>query len=290
MATKIEKDAISGTETTGHEWDGIKELNTPLPRWWLWTFYASVIWALGYWVVYPAIPLVDTHTKGVIGYSSRAEVAQSIEDARAAQSVWVDRIRDASYEAIQLSPELTDFAMAGGRSAFAVNCSQCHGAGAAGFPGYPNLNDDDWLWGGTIEEIAYTIRHGIRNELDEDSRYSEMPAYGRDEILDREQIADVVEHVLLLSGQDHDAAAAGRGAEVWAEQCAACHKDNGTGDREIGAPNLADAVWLYGGDRATLRETVYGARYGVMPPWGTRLDEATIKQLAVYVHALGGGE
>ena len=233
MATKIEKDAISGTETTGHEWDGIKELNTPLPRWWLWTFYASVVWAIGYWIVYPAIPLVDTHTKGMIGYSSRAEVAQSIEEAKAAQSVWVDRIRDASLEAIQKSPELTDFAMAGGRSAFAVNCSQCHGAGAAGFPGYPNLNDDDWLWGGTIEEIAYTIRHGIRNELDEDSRYSEMPAYGRDEILDREQIADVVEHVLLLSGQDHDAAAAGRGAEVWAEQCAAATIGGywGPGDR-----------------------------------------------------------
>lgn len=289
MADNKEIDQVSGTETTGHEWDGIKELNTPLPRWWLWTFYATCLWALAYWVVMPAWPLVSSYTTGVLGYSSREQLAQSLVEARAAQAQYLDRIEQASLSEITNDRELLDFALAGGESAFAVNCSQCHGLGAAGFTGFPNLNDDDWIWGGSLEAIHQTIQYGVRSEHDE-TRFNEMPAFGRDEILDREQINDVAEYVLSLSGSETDPAAAQRGSEIFAEQCAACHGEDGTGIPDLGAPNLTDAIWLYGGDKADVMETVTNSRSGMMPAWTGRLDDTTIKQLAVYVHSLGGGE
>ncbi|WP_193180243.1 cytochrome-c oxidase, cbb3-type subunit III [Nisaea sediminum] len=289
MAHNVEKDAVTGVDTTGHEWDGIKELNNPLPRWWLWTFYITIVWSIGYWVVYPAWPLVSSYTEGMFGYSSRQEVMDRIAEAKEAQSAYLGKIESASLDEIRNDGELLNFALAGGRSAFAVNCSQCHGQGAQGFVGYPNLNDDDWIWGGKPEEIMQTINFGIRSAHD-DTRFSQMPAFGTDEILERPQINAVVEYVLKLSGQEHDAALAGTGQEIFVEQCAACHGENGKGMRELGAPNLSDSIWLYGGDRETLRATVTNARYGVMPAWTGRLDEATIKQLAVYVHSLGGGE
>ncbi len=283
-------DQISGIETTGHEWDGIKELNNPLPRWWLWTFYATVIWSIGYVILYPAIPLVTTATKGLLGYSSRAEVAQEIGEAKAAQSETLGKIETMALEDIRKDDDLLQFAVAGGRSAFRVNCIQCHGTGAAGGKGYPNLNDDEWIWGGTLDAIRLSIVHGIRFEADEDTRFSEMPAFGRDEILTKQQIRDVTEHVLSLSGGDHDAEAAARGAEPYAENCVACHGERGEGDREQGAPALNNAIWLFGGDRDSIIETITNSRKGVMPAWGHRLDETTIKKLTLYVHSLGGGE
>ena len=289
MADNKEVDQISGTETTGHEWDGIKELNTPLPRWWLWTFYATCLWALAYWIGMPAWPLISSHTTGLIGYSSRAQLAKSVAEAREAQGAFLDRIEAASLEEIVADQELLEFAMAGGGSAFAVNCSQCHGSGAAGFVGYPNLNDDDWIWGGDLEAISHTIHFGIRSDHDE-TRFNEMPAYGRDELLTREEINDVAEYVLSLSGSGEDAAAAARGEVTFAEQCSACHMENGEGDYELGAPNLTDAIWLYGGDKAAVVDSIANSRAGMMPAWTGRLDEATIKQLAIYVHSLGGGE
>ncbi|WP_299621426.1 cytochrome-c oxidase, cbb3-type subunit III [Pelagibius sp.] len=289
MADNKEVDQISGTETTGHEWDGIKELNTPLPRWWLWTFYATCLWALAYWIVMPAWPLISSHTTGLIGYSSRAQLAKSVAEAREAQGAFLDRIEAASLEQIVADQELLEFAMAGGGSAFAVNCSQCHGSGAAGFVGYPNLNDDDWIWGGDLEAISHTIHFGIRSDHDE-TRFNEMPAYGRDELLTPEEINDVAEYVLSLSGSGEDAAAAARGEVTFAEQCSACHMESGEGDYELGAPNLTDAIWLYGGDKAAVVDTIANSRAGMMPAWTGRLDEATIKQLAIYVHSLGGGE
>ncbi len=289
MAHDKEIDQVSGTETTGHEWDGIKELNTPLPRWWLWTFYASCLWALAYWVVMPAWPLISSYTKGVIGYSSREQLAESMAEARAAQAVYLDRIQQASLEQITNDRELLDFALAGGASAFAVNCSQCHGLGAAGSTGFPNLNDDDWIWGGTLEAVYQTIQYGIRSDHDE-TRFNEMPAFGRDQILDREQVNDVAEYVLSLSGSETDPAAAQRGSVVFTEQCAACHGEDGAGVQELGAPNLTDAIWLYGGDKADVVQTINNSRSGMMPAWTGRLDDTTIKQLAVYVHSLGGGE
>ncbi len=290
MATAPEKDPVTGIETTGHEWDGIKELNTPLPKWWLYIFYATVIWSIGYWVVYPAWPGLTGYTKGVIEHSDRLAVAAEIERAKEAQSEWRDRIAAASVEEIIADPEMLGFAQAGGRSAYAVNCSQCHGQGAAGFGGYPNLNDDAWLWGGQPEQIYLSIKHGIRNEDDPDARWSQMPAYGTDGILGREEIASTVEYVLAMSGQEHDAAQIEQGQAIFEEQCAACHLQSGEGNVDLGAPNLTDAIWLYGGDREALTETVTNARFGVMPAWGLKLDDVTIKQLAAYVHTLGGGQ
>ena len=283
-------DDVSGIETTGHEWDGIRELDNPLPRWWLWVFYATVVWSIGYWVVYPAWPLVTSYTKGVFGYSSRAVVEQTITDARTAQSAMRDKIAAASLEQIRTDAALREFALAGGRSAFNVNCSQCHGSGAQGFVGYPNLNDDEWLWGGTVDAIHHTISHGIRNEASEDARQSDMPAFGRDGILTKVQISDVADYVLALSGQSASASGAARGKEVYAENCAACHGDAGAGSTEFGAPALNNGLWLYGGDKAALTDTITNSRRGVMPAWGQILDAVTVKQLAIYIHSLGGGK
>ena len=283
-----EIDEVTGTDTTGHDWDGIKELNNPLPRWWLWSFYITIVWGIAYTIAYPAWPMVSSATAGVLGYSTRAEVAQDIarfEDANAEISA---ELASADLGTLAENEELSRFATSAGGAVFRNNCSQCHGSGAAGFTGYPNLLDDDWLWGGDFENIEYTIRHGIRNEEDWDARYSEMTAY--DEIFSNEEVDQVVQYVRLISGQEHDAAMAEAGTEIFLDNCAACHGDNGMGSRDLGAPNLTDAIWLYGGDLASLEQTVRYARFGVMPPWGERLTEAEIKAVTAYVHQLGGGE
>lgn len=288
--SKKEIDDVSGTETTGHEWDGIKELNTPLPRWWLWTFYATIIWSIGYTIAYPAWPLISTNTQGLLGYSSRADVAAEMAAAEAAKSDVLARIAASDVATIASDGELSRFAVAGGRSAYKVYCSQCHGSGAQGAVGYPNLNDDDWIWGGTIDEIFTTINHGIRYAGDDDTRVSEMPAFGRDELLERPDIEAVASYVLSLSGKDHDAALVEQGATVYADNCAACHGEDARGGAEFGAPNLADAIWLYGDTPQAVIAQVSNPSHGVMPAWGTRLGETTVKQLAVYIHSLGGGQ
>jgi len=261
-----------------------------LPNWWRWIFYATIVWAIGYCIAYPAIPLVSSFTEGVLGYSSRANVAKEVEEARAAQAHHIEQLRGTSLEQIRTDSDLLEFALAGGRSAFNVNCSQCHGSGAQGFAGYPNLNDDEWLWGGTLNQIEYTIRHGIRNDVDEDAHVSEMPAFLTDEIMSHDEIADVTQHVMQLSGQQHDASASLRGEVLFVEQCAACHGDGGVGDQELGAPALNNGLWLYGGDVETVTETIALSRSGVMPAWGGILDDVAVKQLAIYVHSLGGGQ
>jgi cytochrome c oxidase cbb3-type subunit III len=287
--SKREIDAVTGIETTGHEWDGVKELNKPLPRWWLLTFYATIIWAIGYWIAYPAFPTLADFTRGVFGYSQRQTVSDELDAARVAQGALRDRIANASLQEIKRDPDLLRFAMAGGGQAFQTNCAPCHGRGAQGFAGYPNLNDDDWLWGGTIEDIHKTISNGIRSDH-KDARASQMPRYGSDKLLDDRQINDAAEYVLLLSGRSGDPAAAGRGQEIFADQCAACHGADGKGMQEQGAPNLADEIWLYGGTKPAVVESIRTGRGGVMPAWATRLDPVTIKSLAVYVHSLGGGK
>jgi cytochrome c oxidase cbb3-type subunit 3 len=289
MAQK-EIDRISGTETTGHEWDGIKELNTPLPRWWLWTFYATIIWAVGYCIAYPAVPLIREATNGLLGYSSRADLTDQMAAAKLAQSQYLERIAKLAPEEIRTDQELFQFAVAGGRSAFKVYCSQCHGTGAAGSRSYPNLNDDDWLWGGKLEDIHTTLKDGVRFAANEATRTSLMPAFGADGVLKRDEIAQVTEFVLQLSGQEHDQAAAEKGKTFYADNCAACHGDAGQGDRAQGAPKLTDGIWLYSGDRESIAAQIWKPNHGVMPAWGQRLDDATLKQLAVYVYSLGGGE
>lgn len=284
MPTKIEKDTPSGQNTTGHEWDGVKELNTPLPTWWLYTFYACIAFAVIYCALYPSWPWLTGHTDGLLGYSSRAELRQELSAQAKERAGFVDRIRTASLADIRKDPELFNFAMAGGRSAFQTNCMQCHGAGGGGSTGFPNLVDDDWIWGGSIDQIYATIEHGIRN-TDDKSRQSMMPRFGVDGLLTGAQVAAVTDYVLSLSGK---AKATPEGAKIFEEQCVACHKAGGKGDQELGAPNLSDGIWLYGGSRDAIYRSIFYARNGSMPAWSGRLDEATMKMLAVYVHALGG--
>ncbi len=285
-----EIDETTGVDTTGHEWDGIKELNNPLPRWWLWTFYATIVFAVGYMLYYPAIPLLQGSTMGISGQTNRLQLKNEMAAVNEARQEQVALLRESDLETIQGSEQMARFASAGGASLFKVYCTQCHGSGAAGGPGYPNLNDDDWLWGGDLESIYTSIAHGIRNSEDDDARDSQMPAFGADGILDLDQIGAVTEYVLKLSGQEHDAALAQTGQPVFEENCVACHGEGGLGDREFGGPNLADAISLYGNTRATIRAQIIRPQQGVMPPWVDRLGEAGIKQLAIYVHGLGGGE
>lgn len=290
MAENKRVDDVTGVETTGHVWDDdLEELNKPLPKWWLWVMYATIIWSIGYWVLYPAWPLVSDYTKGTLGYSQRAVVMEQVAAGKAAQSKFRDAISNTELSEIPNNPELLSFAIAGGNAAFKENCAPCHGRGAQGYKGYPNLNDDDWIWGGDLSAIHQTIVHGIRN-ADDDSRQSDMPKFGADELLEKAQISDTAEYVLSLSGSGSDAAAAERGKVIYAENCASCHGENGKGNIELGAPNLTDSIWLYGGDKEDVITSINTGRGGVMPPWNTRLDEVTIKQLAVYVHALGGGQ
>ena len=279
-------DKVTGVDTTGHAWDGIEELNTPLPRWWLWTFYATILWGLVYVTLYPAWPLLNGATEGLLGYSTRGEVAAEIAAVEAQNAGQLAALEAVDLKTLADNPELAGFAVNAGRSVFLNNCSQCHGSGAAGAKGYPNLLDNDWLWGGKITQIAATVRHGIRNQEDPDARFSQMPAFG--EFLSAEDIATLVAHVQgMANGAPADE---GPGAELFIDNCSACHGDNGKGSRDLGAPNLVDAIWLYGSDTATLTQTVTNARFGVMPAWLPRLGEADVRAVAAYVHQLGGGE
>lgn len=289
MPTKGEKDALTGRETTGHEWDGVRELNTPLPKWWLYTFIATIVFAVGYSVLYPAVPWVTGHTKGMLGYTNRGAVASEIAAASARQAPILDRIRNTELTAIPKNPELFAYAVAGGKAAFADNCVPCHRAGGAGSPGYPMLAGDCWLWGGTLEAIHQTISHGVRND-DPDSRQSAMPRFGLDGMLTAAQIGDVADYVRSLSGNQGPADAIERGAKVFADNCVVCHGEKGTGNPDVGAPDLTAKISLYGNDRATVVDVITRARNSSMPSWSRRLDPVTIKMLAIYVHSLGGGK
>ncbi|MDX2308410.1 MAG: cytochrome-c oxidase, cbb3-type subunit III [Hyphomicrobium sp.] len=289
MSAERHIDDVTGIETTGHVWDeDLRELNKPLPKWWLYTFYACIVWAIGYWVLYPAFPLSNDYTRGILGYSQRAVVSADVAAGKAAQSEMRALLDKTPLEDVAKNADLKRFATVGGAAAFATNCAPCHGRGAQGFAGYPNLNDDDWLWGGKISDVQFTILHGIRQGT-ADSRAMDMPRFGIDGALTPEQIADAAEFVQSLSGHSTDKDAAARGQTIFAEQCAACHGETGKGNQEMGAPNLSDAIWLYGGEKAAIMESIRTGRGGKMPAWGARLDPTTIKSLAVYVHGLGGG-
>ncbi len=290
MADKKDIDEISGVETTGHEWDGLKELNNPLPRWWLWVLYATIIWAVGYWILMPSWPLINDHTRGLLGHSDRAVVVERIEALEALRRERGGRLIEASLDEVVETPALLEFAMASGRGAFGDNCAGCHGAGGAGAPGYPNLNDDNWLWGGTLEDIQESILYGIRSDHPQ-TRLGDMPAFGRDGILDIEEMRAVAAYVRGLSGLEvAEGADLDLGATVYADYCAACHGPAGEGSRDLGAPDLSNNIWLYGADVETIVTSVREGRASVMPAWEGRLDPVTTKALAVYVHSLGGGE
>lgn len=289
-AHKPEIDPVTGAPVHPLEWDGIRELEIPPPRWWVLTYAACILFALGWWVLYPAWPAFNGYTKGILGYSTRAELAATMGGVKAAQAPMNSRLAALDYAAIRTQPELMSFAVTGGRALFGENCAQCHGAAAQGNVGFPNLLDDDWLWGGDYASLQATIEHGVRSAADPATRQSLMPAFGRDGLLAREQIADLVQYVLSLSGRAADAAGAARGAPLFAEQCVACHGEKGVGNREFGGPSLADNIWLYGGDDKAIAAQIWAPRQGVMPAWSGRLDALAIKKLTLYVHSLGGGE
>ncbi|MAM38476.1 MAG: cytochrome-c oxidase, cbb3-type subunit III [Erythrobacter sp.] len=280
-------DEPTGVHTVGHEWDGIEELDTPLPRWWLWTFYLTIVFAIGYVIAYPAWPMIDKATEGVLGWSSRGQLADEMSAADQARATMRERLARVPIERLEEDSELMQQAVAGGAAAFRVNCVQCHGSGAGGSQelGYPNLNDDDWLWGGDLKAIHYTLTHGIRQPGDADTRTSQMPPFAG--AFDSSQLDDLVDHVLSLSGK---ADANQAGAQLFADNCAACHGSKGTGNRELGAPDLSDAIWLRGNSREAIKHQILEPRMGMMPKWEGRLDPVTIKMLAAYVHSLGGGE
>lgn len=283
-------DEPTGTSTVGHEWDGIEELDTPMPRWWLYILYASMIFALIYVVLYPAVPMANSATPGVLGWTSHGQLAGDMARETARLEPVRAAIARTPVEALPADPKLLHLAQEGGRSAFKVHCVQCHGSGGAGSKGYPNLNDDDWIWGGDLKTLETTLQHGVRQPGNDDTRISQMPAFGRDDILKSGEIADLVAYVRTISKQAPAGPATARGGTLFAANCAVCHGADGKGGRTVGAPNLTDAIWLYGGDRAALTETISNAHGGVMPAWSGRLDPVTIKMLAAYVHSLGGGE
>ena len=290
MTDHGETDHVTGTATTGHEWDGIKELNTPLPRWWILTFYACIIWAIGYWVVYPAWPLLTGNTTGILGYSSRADVAVELANLEKIRGDKMVALAAAPLADIEKDPAMLALARARGKTVFGDNCAPCHGSGGAGAKGYPNLNDDEWLWGGSLDQIMQTIQFGARSGHPK-AHESAMLAFGKEGVLKKDQIVTVANYVRSLSGlptaAGYDAAA---GKKIFAENCTSCHGDNARGNQELGAPDLTDKIWLYGSDEATLVETITNGRAGVMPAWIGRLDPSTIKALTVYVHSLGGGK
>jgi cytochrome c oxidase cbb3-type subunit III len=295
MANEDDKhvDAVSGTATTGHEWDGIRELETPMPRWWLWTFYLCIAWAFGYWVLYPAWPLMADNTRGVLGYSSRASVAVELNALGKDRTAMAAGLATASLAEIRGNPDLFRIAMARGKAAFGDNCAGCHGLGGGGAKGgYPNLNDDDWIWGGTLDQIQTTILNGVRWTANNDTRMSIMPAFGgKGAILKPAEIESVASYVRSLSRLPTEPGAKiEQGKELFAANCAACHGEEGKGNQELGSPNLADPIWLYGSDHKSIAETIRNSRAGVMPAWKDRLDPVTIKALTVYVHSLGGGQ
>jgi len=290
MAEHKDIDQVSGTSTTGHQWDGIKELNTPLPRWWVITFYITIVWAFGYWLVYPAWPLLTSHTTGLFGYSTRGDVAVELANLEKIRGDKMVKLGAAPLAEIEKDPALLALARARGKTVFGDNCAPCHGSGGAGAKGYPNLNDDEWLWGGSLEQILQTLQFGIRSGHAK-AHESAMLAFGKEGVLKKDQIVTVANYVRSLSGLSTGKGYnATEGAKIFAENCVACHGDAGKGNQELGAPNLTDKIWLYGSDEATLIETITNGRAGVMPAWVDRFDPATVKALAVYVHSLGGGK
>ncbi|NYS24443.1 cytochrome-c oxidase, cbb3-type subunit III [Rhodobacteraceae bacterium 2376] len=278
--------------TTGHSWDGIEEYDNPMPRWWVWIFLITVVWSVGYWIAYPAWPGIQSATSGLLGYSSRANVAAEIDEFEARNETWFAQLVETDLDAIREDPDLHRFAVNAGASVFAAQCSQCHGTGGAGVQaaGYPNLLNDAWLWGGTMEDITTTVTWGIRNDDYPEARWSQMPAFGVDGLLDDQEITEITHYVLRMSGQDHDEALADAGAEEYEWNCASCHGDGGEGDYELGAPALNNQVWFYGGSEEAIRHSIYYSRFGVMPGFETRLREAEIRAVAAYVHQLGGGQ
>jgi cytochrome c oxidase cbb3-type subunit 3 len=287
MATE-RHDPITGRPTTGHEWNGIEELETPVPRVVFFFLIAGTLFAIGYWLLMPAWPLGWTYTKGLLGIDQRTVVTLQVEQAAVSRAVWADRIAGEDFAAIAADEELMRHVRDTGRTLFVDNCAVCHGVRGTGGPGVPNLAAGAWLWGGDPETIAETISVGI-NSTDDDTRISQMMAFGRDGVLEIGQVRAVAAYVRSLSGQqlgETDQARLPEGQEVFAANCAACHGEEGRGMAEAGAPDLTDENWIYGGDAQSVFTTIYSGRQGHMPHWQDRLSPVDIRILALYVGTL----
>lgn len=284
------KNSPKTTETTGHNWDEISEYNIPAPRWWLIVWVICIIWSFGYWFFYPTWPTPNGNSKGSLGWSKFSQLDEAQSEIAAKKSVFVEKISKMSLQEIREDKNLMDFALNAGSVAFRENCAACHGQGAAGAKGYPNLKDDDWLWGGKLEDIYQTLLYGIRSGHDK-ARSNQMPSFGLDKVLKKDEIKAVAEYVLSLSNKSNaKAETLQQGEVIFKANCVACHGNEGKGNQALGAPNLTDALWLYGDKQEDLFYTIYYARAGVMPFWQGRLSDETIKELTLYVHSLGGGE
>lgn len=290
MPTKVEKDSVTGHMTTGHEWDGLQELNRPLPKWWVYLLYATILWAIGYCVLYPSFPGIRGYLHGTLGYSQRAKVDADVRALAQQRSVYMDKIKAMSYEDIRKDPQLLAVAQTAGRITFANNCQPCHGAGGGGQPDYPALAAGNWLWGGKLAEIQQTITYGVRSGLEE-ARGTQMPKFGVDGTLKPDEIQQVADFVYIeLFGNPMPGKDTSAGKQIFADNCVECHGEKGQGNREKGGPKLASKAHLHGDTRDLIVRQVTNPHMGVMPNWNTRLDEATIKSVALYVHGLGGGE
>jgi cytochrome c oxidase cbb3-type subunit 3 len=269
--------------TTGHEWNGITELNTRVPRAVYFFLITTALFAIGYWILMPAWPVGTTYTKGVLGVDQRAIVAESIQEAALDRATWETRIAQEDFAQIQADPQLMAVVRQTGHTLFGDNCAACHGREAQGGKGFPNLTTDSWLWGGTPEKIAETIRVGI-NSTHPDSRTSQMLAFGKDSMLPRGDIENVVAYVRSLSMKsDATMEQLAAGQDIFAKNCASCHGEKATGNPDVGAPNLTDPFWIYGGDMTSVFNTVWGGRQGHMPTWEGRLTDVDRKILALYL-------
>ena len=281
--SKAERDPFTGHMTTGHEWNGITELNTRVPRAVYFFLIATALFAIGYWILMPAWPLGTTYTKGLLGIDQRTTVADALQAAALDRATWETRIATQSFEQIQADPQLMAVVRQTGHTLFGDNCAACHGRNAAGGKGFPNLTTASWLWGGTPDKIAETIRVGI-NSSHPDSRTSQMLAFGRDGMLPRGDIENVVAFVRSLSMKsDATMEQLAAGQELFAKNCASCHGEKAAGNPDLGAPNLTDKFWIYGCDLQTVFHTVWGGRQGHMPTWEGRLSEVDRKILALYL-------
>lgn len=281
-----ERDPVSGYLTTGHDWNGIKELNSPVPRIVFAFMVVTHLYALVAWFLLPTWPLGQTFTKGLLGIDQKTAVTDDLAAANAARAGWTDALATLEFDAIRADPDLMARALATAGPLYGQNCQACHGADGIGGPGFPRLNDDIWLWGGTADEIATTLRVGI-NWTHPDTHYAQMPAFGRDELLTRAEISVLTDYVQTLgNGVIIDDPA--EGAVLFQANCAACHGEDARGVERSGAPNLTDADWVYGGDAASIRQTLIAGRQGQMPSWQSRLTEAEIRAMALYVEGLAG--
>lgn len=287
---EVERDSATGRETTGHEWNGITELDTPVPRGVLMFLIVTHIWAIAWWFFVPAWPLGTTYTKGLLGIDQRTTVEARVVEGQRERASWTARLEAEPYDVIMADEALMQTVRHTGRQLFGDNCAACHGRDGKGGTNYPDLTDDDWLWGGGPELIEQTMRVGI-NTAHPDSRIAQMPAFGRDEMLDREQVRNVAAYVYSLTNPDYSTPQnlerINAGKEVFLTTCAGCHGENAQGNREVGAPNLTDAHWIYGGSMDRIIASVHGGRQGHMPTWDERLTTGEIRMLSLYVHDLG---